>query len=91
VATQPGIAAVILGATTLAQIKDNLGALDFEIPTGFRDRLDMVSRTPAPFPYSYFGSQIQARVTGGAATGDKPSGYVSPVLVEGEPASVSAD
>ena len=90
VATQPGIATVILGATTLAQIQDNLGALDFEIPAALRDRLDSVSRTPAPFPYSYFGPQIQARVTGGAATGDKPSGYALPVLVEGEPASVSA-
>ncbi|MBZ9854676.1 aldo/keto reductase [Mesorhizobium sp. CA13] len=89
VATQPGIATVILGATKLEQMQDNLGALDFEIPAALRDRLDSVSRTPAPFPYSYFGSQIQARVTGGATTGDKPSGYALPVLVEGEAASVS--
>ncbi|RVC12613.1 aldo/keto reductase, partial [Mesorhizobium sp. M7A.F.Ca.AU.002.02.1.1] len=91
VATQPGIATVILGATTLSQMQDNLGALDFEIPKAHRDRLERVSRTPAPFPYSYFGAQIQARVTGGATTGDKPSNYVSPVLIEGESASVSTN
>ncbi|MER9331290.1 aldo/keto reductase [Mesorhizobium sp. M0488] len=89
VATQPGVATVILGATTPAQMRDNLGALDFEIPAALRERLDLVSSIPAPFPYSHFGSEIQARVTGGAVTGDKPSGYTSPVLVEGESASVS--
>ncbi|RWC64315.1 aldo/keto reductase [Mesorhizobium sp.] len=90
-ATQPGIATVILGATTLSQMQDNLGALDFEIPAAHRDRLEAVSRTPAPFPYSYFDSQIQGRVTGGATTSDKPSSYASPVLIEGESVSVSTN
>ncbi|TIS48897.1 MAG: aldo/keto reductase, partial [Mesorhizobium sp.] len=39
----------------------------------------------------YFGSQIQVRVTGGTVTGDKPSGYSSPVLIEGEAVSVSSN
>jgi hypothetical protein len=64
--------------------------LDFSIPVGLRRRLDSVSHSAAPFPHSYFGSEIQTRVTGGAVTGDKPSGYAPPVLVEGEAASITS-
>ena len=91
VATQPGIASVILGATKLAQLQDNLAALDISIPAALRDRLETVSSSPAPFPHSYFGFEIQGRVTGGATTGDKPAGYASPVLIEGEAVSVAND
>src|SRR5438445_7648379 len=91
VATQPGIATVILGATKLAQLQDNLAALDFSIPAELRQRLGSVSRAPAPFPHSYFGPEIQVRVAGGALTGDKPSGYSLPVLIEGEAVSVSSN
>jgi hypothetical protein len=91
VATQPGIASVILGATKLNQLEDNLGALDFSIPAALRARLEKASATPAPFPHSYFGSEIQARVTGGAVTGDKPAGYSPPVMIEGEAVSISGD
>ncbi|MDG4897805.1 aldo/keto reductase [Mesorhizobium sp. WSM4976] len=91
VATQPGIASVILGATKLNQLEDNLGALDFSIPAELRARLEKVSATPAPFPHSYFGSEIQVRVTGGAVTGDKPAGYSPPVIIEGEAVSISSD
>ncbi|RWM13358.1 MAG: aldo/keto reductase [Mesorhizobium sp.] len=91
VATQPGIASVILGATKLNQLEDNLGALDFCIPAELRARLEKVSATPAPFPHSYFGSEIQVRVTGGAVTGDKPAGYSPPVIIEGQAVSISSD
>lgn len=91
VATQPGIAAVILGATKLAQLQDNLAALDFTLPAELRARLDTVSKTPPPFPYAYFGSDIQARVTGGAVTGDKPLGYAPPLLVEGDAVSITSN
>ncbi|WP_296746757.1 aldo/keto reductase [Mesorhizobium sp.] len=91
VATQPGIATVILGATKPAQLQDNLGALDFSIPAQLRQRLETVSSLPAPFPHSYFGPEIQVRVTGGVVTSDKPSGYSPPVVVEGEAVSISSD
>ncbi|WP_027058936.1 aldo/keto reductase [Mesorhizobium loti] len=90
VATQPGVASVILGATKLAQLRDNLAALDFMIPDALRARLDAVSKTPPSFPYSYFGSEIQARVTGDAVTGDKPAGYAPPLLVEGAAVSITS-
>jgi hypothetical protein len=91
VATRPGIASVILGATKLTQLQDNLGALDFSIPAGHRTRLEKVSVTPALFPHSYYGSEIQVRVTGGAVTGDKPTGYSSAVMIEGEAVGISSN
>ncbi|TIT02443.1 aldo/keto reductase [Mesorhizobium sp.] len=91
VATQPGVATIILGATKLAQLQDNLAALDFSIPPDLRRRLDSVSSAPAPFPHSYFGPEIQVRVTGGIVTGDKPLGYSPLVVVEGEAVSVSSN
>ncbi|TJX21093.1 MAG: aldo/keto reductase, partial [Mesorhizobium sp.] len=91
VATQPGIATVILGATRLSQVQDNLAALDFSIPPALRQRLEKVSGTPAPFPHSYFGPEIQVRVAGGVVTGDKPSGYALPVVVEGEAVAISSN
>ncbi|WP_137931153.1 aldo/keto reductase [Mesorhizobium comanense] len=90
-ATQPGVASVILGATNLSQMEDNLAALDFTIPAALRQRLDEVSHAPAPFPHSYFGSEIQVRVAGGVLTGDKPSGYALPVMIEGEAVAVSSN
>ncbi|RVJ92107.1 aldo/keto reductase [Sinorhizobium meliloti] len=74
-ATQPGIASVILGATKLEQLKDNLGALDFQIPAKFREQLNRVSVVPTTFPYSFFGPDIQGGLTGGATVGDKPADY----------------
>ncbi|RWF79758.1 aldo/keto reductase, partial [Mesorhizobium sp.] len=68
VAAQPGVATVILGATKLAQLQDNLRALDFSIPAELRKRLDSVSLAPTPFPHSFFGPEIQVRVAGGVVT-----------------------
>ncbi|TPL05638.1 MULTISPECIES: aldo/keto reductase [unclassified Mesorhizobium] len=91
VATQPGVATVILGATKVAQLQDNLAALDFSIPVELRQRLDKVSRVPVPYPYSYFGPEIQVRVAGGVVIGDKPSGFAPPVTIEGEVVSISSN
>jgi aryl-alcohol dehydrogenase-like predicted oxidoreductase len=62
VTTQPGVAATILGATRLGQLKDNLAALDFVIPPELRARLDAVSAPVTPFPYPFFGPGIQGGV-----------------------------
>ncbi|TGV65821.1 aldo/keto reductase, partial [Mesorhizobium sp. M00.F.Ca.ET.149.01.1.1] len=56
-----------------------------------RERLEKVSAAPAPFPHSYFGPDIQVRVTGGAVTGDKPAGYSPPVVIDGKAVSISSN
>ncbi|CAM5635006.1 aldo/keto reductase [Mycolicibacterium aubagnense] len=89
VTTQPGVASTIIGATRVEQLQDNLGALDFEIPTELRARLEFVSRPAVPFPYSFFGSEIQGGISGGATIGSKPSGYYPETLVEGTYAGVN--
>ncbi|WMT89295.1 aldo/keto reductase [Pelagibacterium sp. H642] len=73
--TQPGVASAIIGARTLAQLQDNLGALDFTIPPALRERLDAVSALEATFPYSFFGPEIQGGFTGRVTLGDKPATY----------------
>ncbi len=88
VANRPGIATVILGATKLAQLEDNLGALDFDLPAELRARLDAVSAPALRYPYSFFSPDMQAMLTGGATVGDKPPGYAPPALIEGKPAGV---
>lgn len=75
VANRPGVAAVILGATKLAQLRDNLAALDFAIPDDILANLDAASALPPQFPYNYQGPDIQAMITGGKDLRDKPKSY----------------
>jgi aryl-alcohol dehydrogenase-like predicted oxidoreductase len=91
VANRPGVASVLIGATKLPQLKDNLGALDFRIPDDLLARLDAVSAPPVPFPYTFFTDGMQAMITGGATVGDKPPCYSNPVLIAGQGAGVGAD
>jgi aryl-alcohol dehydrogenase-like predicted oxidoreductase len=91
VANRPGVATVILGATKLAQLEDNLGALDFDLPAELRTRLDAVSASPARFPYTFFTAGMQAMLTGGARVGDKPANYRPPVLIDAKPAGVTQE
>ena len=92
VATQPAIGSVIVGATKLAQLEDNLAALSFELPAELRRRLDAVSALDAPFPYWFFSDVQQTRLHGGASVGSKPVGYAPPVYVPAqESAAFKAD
>ncbi|HWA86387.1 MAG TPA: aldo/keto reductase [Opitutus sp.] len=91
VANRPGIATVIIGATKLTQLEDNLGALDFELPAELRARLDIASTTPPRFPYTFFAPGMQSMLTGGTVVGDKPASYHSPVLIDATPAGVRED
>ncbi|MEM6520953.1 MAG: aldo/keto reductase, partial [Cyanobacteria bacterium P01_C01_bin.70] len=68
----PAVASVIVGATKLHQLQDNLGALDLEIPAELQQRLDAVSRPEARFPYTFFEPSLQGMINGGATVGDKP-------------------
>jgi aryl-alcohol dehydrogenase-like predicted oxidoreductase len=88
VANRPGVASVIVGATKLAQLDDNLAALQFTIPDELANRLDRISATPAPFPYSFFTPGMQAMLAGSHAVGDKPKGYRPHTLIDAPAAGV---
>jgi aryl-alcohol dehydrogenase-like predicted oxidoreductase len=63
--TQPGVTSVILGATTVAQLEDNMGALDFAIPAELRKRLDDASALEPVHPYNFYLPWMQTRISGG--------------------------
>lgn len=88
VANRPGIASVIVGATKLSQLEDNLKALDFQIPSELSDRLEQVSRPDPQLPYSFFGSEIQGMIHGGVGVGLKPAGYAPDWLIQAAGAGV---
>ncbi len=88
VVNRPGVASVMVGATKVRQLEDNLGALDFELPTALRDRLDALSAPVSSFPYNFFGPELQGMLTGGATVGDKPDSYLPNRVVEGSGAGV---
>jgi aryl-alcohol dehydrogenase-like predicted oxidoreductase len=63
-ATQPGITSTIIGASNIAQLQDNLSALEFAIPAELRKRLDDASAIERFHPYTFFEAGIQNRVRG---------------------------
>jgi aryl-alcohol dehydrogenase-like predicted oxidoreductase len=52
-----GVIIPIIGARKEAQIKDNLGCLDFELTTDQIKRLDDKSRIPLGFPHDFISSE----------------------------------
>jgi len=59
---RPGPGAIpILGARTLAQLQDNLGALQVQFTPAQRARLDDASQGPAPFPHDFLRSPLVQR------------------------------
>ncbi|WP_432419795.1 aldo/keto reductase [Baekduia alba] len=48
----------IVGTRTLAQLTDNLGALDLELEAGELEQLDAVSAVPAGFPGDFGGAAL---------------------------------
>jgi aryl-alcohol dehydrogenase-like predicted oxidoreductase len=91
VANRPAVASVLIGATKLHQLQDNLAALDFTIPPALRSRLDAVSAPTTPFPYNFFADGMQGMIHGGATVGDKPAGYHAPVLIAAQGTGVGAE
>ncbi|NER51830.1 MAG: aldo/keto reductase [Symploca sp. SIO1A3] len=83
VVNRPAVGSVIIGATKLHQLQDNLSSLEFEIPAELQQRLDEVSRPETRFPYIFFESGLQNMINGGATVGDKPNSYHQNVLVKG--------
>ena len=50
---RPGVTSSILGARTLAQLEDNLGALDLQLPPEARAVLDEASKPSLNFPADF--------------------------------------
>lgn len=67
VADRPTVASVILGARTLEQLDDNLGAAGLHLPEEHLERLDAASHPrPADYPYGDPGLEQRSRRLGGA-------------------------
>ena len=65
-AAQPGVASLILGASTLDQLHDNLAALELELAPEPRERLDRASALDPAFPYGLFAPGANRMLFGGA-------------------------
>ena len=77
VATQPGIASAIVGASSAEQLGKSMAALDFEIPAELRAVLDEASAVPPASVYRMFTAQYQNWIVSpNLKIGDKPAGYV---------------
>ncbi len=65
---RPAVTSVILGARTLEQLKDNLGAAGLHLTPAETDRLDAASDpAPADYPYGVAGVEQRDRILHGAA------------------------
>jgi aryl-alcohol dehydrogenase-like predicted oxidoreductase len=57
VANRPAVSSTIIGARTMEQLKDNLGAIDLVLDADASSKLDAVSApTPDEYPYGRFGT-----------------------------------
>ncbi|KWS98305.1 MULTISPECIES: aldo/keto reductase [Pseudomonas syringae group] len=76
---QPGIAAPICGARTVAHIKDNLGSVDLTLDKAATSRLEKLSlpRPEKTYPYGSFGNAMRTRFV------DKAEHPVGKVVGEG--------
>jgi len=61
----PAVASPILGTRTVAQLQDNLGALDVTFSADQITRLDAASRIELGFPHDFLASGAQAVMFGG--------------------------
>lgn len=67
VMANPGVTALLLGARTLQQLDNNLGALQVNLGTGHLERLASVSAIELGFPHDLLsGAMAQAAISGGA-------------------------
>jgi aryl-alcohol dehydrogenase-like predicted oxidoreductase len=61
----PAVTAPIIGARTLAQLEDNLGALDLDLPEEQRTRLDQASAVELGFPHDFAARPMTQNVLRG--------------------------
>ena len=83
VVNRPSVGSVLIGATKVSQILNNIKALDFTIPSELLEKLNNASQLQSHFPYSFFEDEVQQLLTGGASIGSKPENYSQSVFIEG--------
>jgi aryl-alcohol dehydrogenase-like predicted oxidoreductase len=64
---QPGVTSPILGARTVGQLEDTLGALELALSADQLARLDAASRVSLGFPHEFLRSEMVKNVVGGGA------------------------
>ncbi|WP_437765919.1 aldo/keto reductase [Sorangium sp. So ce281] len=64
----PAVTAPIMGARTLKQLEDNLGALDVRLTDGQRSRLDRASAVELGFPHDFLARPLTRSVMFGDVT-----------------------
>ena len=61
---RPGITSLIIGARTLAQLDENLDALDISVPDSVIQQLDEISAIELVQPYTFFTPPISTVING---------------------------
>jgi aryl-alcohol dehydrogenase-like predicted oxidoreductase len=57
---RPAVTSPIIGARTLEQLEDNLGAAGWSLEPEYMQRLDAASELPLPYPYNEIaGAQLR--------------------------------
>ena len=75
IARRPGVQSTIVGATSVAQLDDNLKALEVKIPPALWQRLDDVSRLEPAHPYAMYDAGNAKMINGGTSVTKKPEWY----------------
>ena len=60
------MSSLIIGATKVEQLQDNLASLEIELTAEQMAKLDEASALEPTFPYSIFSDEIQRSIFGGA-------------------------
>jgi aryl-alcohol dehydrogenase-like predicted oxidoreductase len=66
ISRRPGVASTLISVTSLAQLDDDLTALDFDLPAELADRLEEASRPELTYPYYFSGVTMGGVVNAGA-------------------------
>jgi aryl-alcohol dehydrogenase-like predicted oxidoreductase len=74
VQARPGVASTIIGARTLAQLEDNLGALEVRLSPEQRQALDQASAPELNFPAGFLAN-VHNFAYGGTTINGQPSEY----------------
>jgi aryl-alcohol dehydrogenase-like predicted oxidoreductase len=72
VQSRPGVASTIIGARTVEQLKDNIGALEVHLLPEHYSMLDAVSKPTLSFPHEFL-TFVTDNVQGGTTVNGRPS------------------